>query len=349
MNIRTYLLGAIVLAFSGAAQAETVYLKDGTVRKGTVRGRSDTELALQVNVDGLRATVIIPLDQILRIDRDTDPIPVRPPATAPSTAPSTASSTTHPADHTKPLGTAPATTAPAAHKVGPGFFKEFIASALGHGPDDPARLPADQRALWNGVLEADASGDKTQLLAAMGLLESAVRKDRLALATIEKVCTREKDISFGKWMGQVRWAIISQKFRDGQFDLHDVRDIEKKTLIAILRTNTAPAIDPVRGFFPPLRDGVMVPFNASQLAGISAGNCLEIKERTLYASAVLSAQLKLEPDMPTADHNLLTTQLVLVRRILAKALEYEPQAHIIQAREERDRKLAEERAKHPPQ
>jgi len=71
------------------------------------------------------------------------------------------------------------------------------------------------------------------------------------------------------------------------------------------------------------------------LSGVTLSNALEVKKKAAYASAILLAQLKLEPEMPAMDKVFISGQLTTVRRVLARAMELEPAAHAV---EEKTRK-----------
>jgi hypothetical protein len=70
-----------------------------------------------------------------------------------------------------------------------------------------------------------------------------------------------------------------------------------------------------------------------------------VKDKALFATAVLRAQLTLEPGMPAADRGLLTRQLVTVNRVLTRSRDLEAAAKMAMAKAERERKQAEEIAR----
>src|ERR1043165_6656027 len=115
-------------------------------------------------------------------------------------------------------------------------------------------------------------------------------------------------------MGKLHWELIAGKYATGQFDLKDVRDVEKPAIIGQLKMNTDAALLPLKPYFPPVNDktGQPEPFRNSQLQGITASNALDVKEQALHAAAILAAQLRLEPNMPAVDRNLLGNQLASV-------------------------------------
>ncbi len=81
------------------------------------------------------------------------------------------------------------------------------------------------------------------------------------------------------------------------------------------------------------------------VAGITRDNALEIKDKAMFAVAVLAAQLKLEPDMPAIDRQLLSSQLANVNRALSRARDLEPAARQALARADLDRRAADEKAR----
>jgi hypothetical protein len=81
------------------------------------------------------------------------------------------------------------------------------------------------------------------------------------------------------------------------------------------------------------------------LQTISAGNALDVKEKSTYAAAVLLAQLRLEPGMPPIDKGILYNQLTIVNRILRKSMDMESMARAAMTRAEQERRAAEEKAR----
>jgi len=316
-------------------------LRNGVVRRGTIESLSATELRMKLEGDGIEATVVIPMGNVARIVKGDMEIPKVAPV--PSGA---------------PLATMPSTTMPGASGLAAteaeleryrarGFLAELAASAAGVGPDDPGRLPAEQRRLWEQVLTVEKAGKGAETLTAMAALEEAMRPLPGGTERLNAMARRERREEFGAWMARVRWDVIGATYGTGQFALHDVREIERMPLVGILRQKTAAALDPLRPYFPPLdeKTGRPVAFRPAQLQGISTGNALEVKDKALFAAAVLRAQLTLEPGMPAVDRALLSGQLGTVNRVLSRARELEAAAKAALAKAERERKLAEEKAR----
>lgn len=346
-------MGGVLLGLAAVGFADVVLLRDGTVRRGTVEGRSGTEVRLRIDREGIRAVVVIPAEQVLSVEREvvtTAPAVVARPAVVGGAATQGgrnvgAKNVVAPVAAAQGRGRAVMAVTEGGGKGSEDFLQEFAASLVGRGPDDPARLPGELRGLWKAVMEADASGDKAGLLLAMDALENVFRLEEHGQAVIDAVGLREKGVAFSTWMAQTRWELVSGKYRNGQFDWRDLRPNERAAMIGILRKATEPALEPLRGYFPAEINGVTAGYSPAQLAGIGVQNCLEVKEKALYASAVLLAQLRLEPEMPGVDRMLLTGQLAVVRRVLGRAMDLEPAARMALEKAEREKKAAEERAR----
>ena len=167
------------------------------------------------------------------------------------------------------------------------------------------------------------------------------------LPRLDAIAQRQRQEPFGTWMARIHWDVIHTRYSTGQFDLHDVRDIERPALISLLRQATAGAMDPLKSYFPPVDDktGLPQPFRIAQLQGITPANALEVKDRALFAAAVLLAQMKMEPEMPAPDHALLASQLQNVNRVLSRARDLESLARSAKIRAAQERKIADEKAK----
>ena len=149
-------------------------------------------------------------------------------------------------------------------------------------------------------------------------------------------------------MARIHWDVIAAKYQTGQFDLQRrARTRSSRLFIGLLRHKSRPLLEPLRLYFPPVdpNTGVAAPPKPAQLQGINAGNALNVKDQAVYAVAVLLGQLKLEPDMPAIDRQLLSSQLVLVNRVLSKARDLEPAARAALAKADRDRKAADDKAR----
>jgi hypothetical protein len=350
--MKHFLPCTVILFLAGTALADTVILRDGSIRHGTVESRNAQHLRLRIDRDGISSVVVIPASQIARVIVSPATSEAAP-ASAPATASAPAASLPSAPPETSPSNTTSAPTLPAASEAeldayqSRGFLWELAASALGKGPDNPERLPAATRELWNQTLAADSDGKQAETLEAMRNLESAMRDLPAGLSRLDAIARRQRNESFGTWMARIRWDLTKARFSTGQFDLHDVRDIERPALVTLLRQATTSALEPLKTHFPPVDDktGLQKPFQVSQLQGITATNALEVKDQSLFAAAVLLAQLKLEPDMPPADRRMLSTELQNVNRVLARARDLEPAAKAAKIRAEQERKAAEEKAK----
>jgi hypothetical protein len=319
---------------------DTVYMKDGTTREGTIVRENPAELQLRIDKDGIRATSTIPMQDVAKI--------VKGKAAAPSVAPPAPQEKTPGIAATMPAVPSTAPAAPLVKLDTRGFLGELLLTAVGRGPDNPARLPEDLRKLWETAKGRELLGNKAETLEALQALDDAFSRIDGGLARLDGISRRERNgESFGMWFARVHWDLITAKYVGGQFDLKDVRESERKPLIAMLREKTTAALEPLKSYFPPIdeKTGKAKPFAPIMLQGISVTNAIEVKKQALYAAAILHAQLKLEPQMPVVDRLLLGSQLQNVNRILMRANELEPAAKAALEKAEREKRLAEERAK----
>jgi hypothetical protein len=334
MKLKTF---AIFLVLTAPAFADTVTLKDGTTREGVVINKTTQELQLRVDKDGMKATLIIPMADVASI---TDsPVP----AVTPKTPATTTTAATQ-NDKPKPATTLPTEPLPPSK----GFFGELLMTIVGNGPDNPDRLPRSLRDMWETAVRREVLGNKAETLEALQALDDAFASLKGGPERLDAICRRErKDEPFGLWLAKLHWEAVTSKYVSGQLDFKDVRESERKYLIGMLKEKTAPAIQPLQGYFPPNdpTTGRPTAFKQSQLAGITVGNAIEVKRTAMYASAILQAQLKLEPNMPAVDRVQISAQLQNVSRVLSHAGQLEPAARIAAEKAERERKIAEERAR----
>ncbi|MCL2640254.1 MAG: hypothetical protein FWD53_05365 [Phycisphaerales bacterium] len=327
-----WLAGLFAGLMCGVSYGEIVEMTDGTTKKGTVIRKTETELHLQVDHGGLKATVTLPMKNVARI------LPSPPEEEAVAT-PEAASA---------PVVAQPKVlVVPALPKTN-GFLLELAASAFGAGPDDLRRLQPVLQDLWQDAVKVAGKegvggmggGEKMEreqwvkLLDRLRDLNDAFEPLEGGMDRLEAICKRERNESFGLWIAKVRWEVISENYGVGRFDLEDVREVERMPLIGILREKTKTALDPIRGYFPPThpRTGKIEPFKPAQLAGITVSNAIEVKKRAAYAAAVLLAQLKLEPEMSGLDKAFVGSQLTMVRRVLERATALEPAAKAAERR-----------------
>ena len=208
-----------------------------------------------------------------------------------------------------------------------GFFQEFLASAVGNGPGNINRLPQNLQDLWKDAQQADAAGKKAAELEALRKLEEAFRNAN-ALGRLDGLCIRERQQPFGLWMASVHFAVMSDNYRNGMFDVTDVRDIEKQPLIGLMKEKTPEAIEPLKTYFPALNEKTGKPeaFKPAQLQGITVDNAIDLKDKAQFAHALVFAQIRLDPQMPVADRTLLYNQLTNISHIVTKCSELEPAA-----------------------
>jgi hypothetical protein len=338
----------------GTAMADVVIMRDGSRRYGTVEAHDSETVHFRMERDGISSVAVIPLPQVTRIIITPGAPPAPPPASViPSSGPAA------PATRASPSPDPMADTSPSPPPISSasdaelavfqshGFLWELAASTLGKGPDDAERLPAAQRELWEQALKADGAGKSAETLDAVRGLEAAMHDLPAGLSRLDAISQRQRQESFGTWMARVHWDQIHTKYSTGQFDLQDVRDIERPALIRLLRQATAGALGPLKPYFPPLDDrtGLQQPFRVAQLQGITPANALDIKDRALYAAAILLAQMKLEPEMPVIDRALLASQLQNVNRVLSRARDLETLARAVKIRAEQERRIVEDKAK----
>lgn len=338
---------------TSAPAAHLLHLRDGTTRRGVIEAQNSVELRLRMEVDGIRASVIIPKAQVHRVENVPDPVKQdAPSATTAGPAPSVFP-TPAPAPRAGPYDALLARTqlpenapAPSAGGTVPPAQAAPVPSA-----ETLAELPAPLRDLWIGAVRAEALGDPAGTLEALKILEGNADVLPSGPIRLDEFCRKHRGEGFGTWMGRVRWGLLKDRYRAGVYDLRDVREPERPVLINALRENTAAALDPLRSYFPQIdpKTGLPEPFKRKHLEGITASNAIELKQQAAFASAVLQGQLKLEPTMPPADRALLATQLSTVSRILARARDLEPAARMALQRQELERKRAEARAKRDDQ
>jgi hypothetical protein len=312
--------------------ADTLLLKDGTTREGKILSQSPTDVQIRVNEDGMQATITVSQSTIAKITLGNTTPP--PPAPAPSvtTAPLAPAPNATPAIHApKPVASAP-TTRPGNVSILPksrGFMVELGFGLLGMGSSSVSRLPPDLKAFWDDAVAQDAAGKKAAELDALRNLEQAFSASPEGLDRLDGITLHERQQSFGTWMANVHYDVMVSNNRGGNFDVQDIRDVERPALIGLMKEKTQPAIDPLKSYFPPIdpKTDKPVPFNArTQLAGISVDNAIDIKDKALLAHALILGQIKLEPDMPAPDKVLLYTQLGNINHIVSRASELEPQA-----------------------
>jgi len=336
----------IIFAAASPAAADTIELRDGSIRRGIVESRDSSQVRLRIDRDGISGSAVIPMSQIARIVLETNTaVATLPTASLQWTldaSPLPAPSTTAPA-----ISVAPPTPAEIAAFQSRGFLPELINTAAGTGPDDLARLPAADRELWSKAVDADAHNDRAHTLEFLRALDTSVQKLPQGPQRLDAIARRQRQESFGMWLARAHWEVLSTKYATAQFDLTDIRDAERPVLIGLLKEKTDPALDPLKSFFAPPdeKTGQPAPFKPAQLQNLTAANAMEIKDKACFAAAVLLAQLKLEPDMPPMDRALLSNQLATVNRILSRARDLEPASKAAIVKAEMDRRAADEKAR----
>jgi hypothetical protein len=343
----TLVILASLLFAAGPVLADTVTMRDGVTRVGVIESRNDKELRLRIDNDGISSTLVLPMSQIAHIV-------IGGPSGTPAATSASAITATKPASGSSPSAASaappsavrPPTDAELAAFASRGFLEEMAASSLGHGLDDPGRLPAAEHELWDRAGSADAAGKTGETLDALRLLEAAMRGLPDGLSRIDAVSRRVRGEGFGTWMARVHWDMVSDKYATGAFDLADVREVERPVLIGLMKGKMGAALEPLKTYFPPLDDktGQPMPFKPAQLSGITLANAMEVKEKAQLAAALLLGQLKLDPQMSSLDRTFLSGQLLNVNRVLSRARSLEPQARAAIARQQQQERAAAEKA-----
>jgi hypothetical protein len=301
-----------LLLLATPLRAEIVTLRDGSTWDGTIENRNFEGFDLRIRNGAITTLKHINIMDITDL-APSKPAPP-PPAPAPKAPPAAA--------------TTPPDTQPDAPPAKPAFFKELLDTALGHGPDDLTTLPQEIQAQWNATLRSEALGDRPETLQRLYKLQDAFDALPHGPSRLDAISRRYKKLPFGLWEAQIHWDAIYSRMKGGVVDVGEVRDSEKDFLVGLLKEKTTPALEPLKQYFPPIdpKTGRPQPFTPKQLSGITLNNALELKDKATWASTVLLAQLKVEPEMPESDRALILTQLTNVRRILTRARQLEPAA-----------------------
>jgi hypothetical protein len=303
------LLSLLLLRLLTPARADLVTLSNGQSFDGTIENRTFDGFDLRIKTGGI--TTIKHINILDVADIAPSPPPPPPPPAPAKPAPAPAAPDTQPATPPKSE-----------------FFEELLATALGHPPDDLSQFPPDLQAQWLAALRSEALGNRPETLALLYKLQDTFDALPKGPARLDALSRRYKKMPFGQWEAQIHWDAIYSRANGTIIDVGEVRDTEKDFLIDLLKEKTAPALEPLKHFFPPTdpKTGRPQPFHPKQLAGINTGNALQLKDKATWASTILLAQLKVEPEMPESDRALLLTQLTNVRRILTRTSELEPAA-----------------------
>lgn len=386
MNLPRILIAGLTFLTAAlpAAYGDLFRMADGSQRIGRIVAQETNYLSVMIDVEGMRSIVRIPRSELYYIvpAGTTDPLtgqlapPTRAmrPITFLSDVPETIEKSPENSSTTQ-SGTiilrGPATTKSAASQptkklvpASPEFFAELGRLLAGQGGDlgDPSTLSTQSRKNWDALLAADTAGDKKATLENMTALAKAYDKQP---ARLNLLAMRTKGIPFSIWMAQTRWDIWMLPPRRPMFDLSSVTEIERPELIRLLRSKTQESLEPLKQYFPPERvrtatsgPAAPVQFNPNAntgmgaannpLNGITVSNTLEVREKAYLASAVLTAQLKLEPDMPNLDRLFLAEQARNVQAILARVSQTLPGALAAKEKADREKRIADEKAARQP-
>lgn len=300
----------------GVARADLVVYQNGSTREGVVVSQDNQGVRLRQNLDGIMATIFIPKADILRVERRPLKEPTEAPATQKVETPESAPAVT------------PATGKGLSEPVGRGtFFSAWLQMA--HFA--PSRLPPltdDQKELFEKALEAHRKSDsQLEFKALLALSQSPnVSVETLNSAAFDKV-----RMSFGRWLAESRWALLqTAKIRVGKFKLDDVQPVERSWLAQDFKAATPQALlpmatyllDPTKPFSEARRAQV------AALGSISVSNCLDVKEKAMWAQALLDGQLQVTPDLTEDDIKLLKLHIGNMRQVINECLKYENKARV---------------------
>ncbi len=344
-------LAAALLFVTLPLRAERITLRDGTLLEGTIENRNSNGFDLHMHF-GIISTVrhinILDIADIEISPETAVPTPAQ--AQTPTPAPSPGVSVAPlspppPAAVAAPPAASPETAPATQEDARPAFFRELVASALGHGPDDLTQLPEKLQDEWNDVLRSEALGNRPETLEKMRAMEDGFATLPHGLARLDAITRKAKKMSFGAWEASIHWDAMYSRMNAGQVDVGEVRDEEKEPLVGLLKEKSIPALLPMQPFFPPVdrKTGRPEPYNPRQLSGITYANASDLKPKAAWAATILLAQLKAEPEMPEMDRAVILTQLTTVRRVLNRATELEPLAKAAAAKAVREQRMAEQR------
>jgi len=315
-----------LLLGTAVARADQVVLRDGTVKEGTVVSQGDEGVTLKIDWGGISSTVLIPTANVDHVEiRHANPT-TKPAATRPTLSTPTAT----------PAASQPTTRmAPAAPKKPGRLLQVMWQLATGRRADwgDPRTLDAPRALLWKKMVASDTSPPEETLATLLAFNEALQdqpgRADALSL--------RLKGELFGTWLANARWEVWKTHAPvGGAFDIKEITELETPALIGILRSHTAEALEPIKSYMPvpaakttgngtSTSGGTRVR-PADPVLGVTVDNAIDVKEKAAFAHAVLLAQLRLEPAMPTVDKVFLNQQLAEAQRVLARAADLEGKA-----------------------
>lgn len=376
MNIMTVCL-ALLVAGGVKAHADIFRMADGSHRVGRIVAQETNYLSVMIDADGIRSLVRIPRAELYYIvpAGTTDPLtgqsappnsltrPIAFLSDSPGGSDAPADSAGSQPGKIILRGPAPASTQAATAKAklppaSPQFFTQMGKMLAGDGTDlsDPATISPQNRKYWDAALVADEAGDKRAALDNMLALAKAYERQP---ARLNLLAMRTKNIPFSAWMAQTRWDVWMIPPRKPLFDTSTVVEIERYELIRLLRSKTQEALEPLKTYFPPEKPRAATSGPASRpltlpvaplspannpLNAITVANTLEVRDKAQYASAILSAQMKLEPDMPPIDRLYLAEQSRNVQAVLTRTTQTLPGALAAKEKADREKRLAEEKA-----
>lgn len=354
--------------------ADLLRMANGTQRVGRIVAHDTNCLYVMIDAQGIRSLVkisrselyyIVPTGTADPFTGQLAPAQSSPQITLLSDVSSESDKPAEPATGSTSIilkGPPPATTQATTKKTplapaSPEFLTQLGRLMAGKGGDlgDPSLLSPENRKYWDALIAADAAGDKRASLEQMTALAKAFERQP---ARLNLLATRAKQMQFSVWMAQTRWDVWNLPPRRPVFDVSGVTEIERTELIHIMRSKTPEAIEPLKTYFPPERTRagpstsaptVLAPSApltpaSNPLNGITIANTLEVRDKALLASAILTAQLKMEPDMPSIDRLFLAEQARHVQAIVARTSQLLPAAMAAKEKAEREKRLADEKA-----
>jgi hypothetical protein len=329
------LLGAVI-GLAPLAWGDTIVLRDGRNIKGTLDGESGDSLRVRQDDDGLISVLLVPKSNFLKVIPDKDAVRPKPPAApeavappppppAPTAAPVPRTTVVAPAPTATPA--AGATTAPSGPQANGHFLHEML--AMGHivPHERMAPLTPDDRKAFDDLIIAHRRGesaaqDFTQL-------DALAHSPTVPRVTLSVLCYDAVGMGLGKWLSDLRWGVLqTERTRTGVLKTDDIIDFETPYFAQDLKAATPDALQQIGSYLPDptLPYGQQRKDQDKLLATISVDNCLDVKDKALWAALMLDGQLKLTPHLSDDDQRVLKQRLGQVRAIITQCFKYETKA-----------------------
>jgi hypothetical protein len=296
---------AAAAAVGGPARAEVLLLDDGTTRTGQILSMNNGQIELLVAEGGIRGTWRISASRVAAIVADGQPLPVMRKVVSWSQA-----------DFPPPqvLPAPERRAAPQRSEPAPVRAKS------------PPASPNQIERLKNAVVQASGSPPAVLLKAL-----SALARAGGAAPQLDDLAENQHGTSFGQWLADTRWAAVRSDYAGARFDLRGVTEVERPALLAIVQGQTLAAVTPLREFMPGSSDTRTAPASPhpvgrrekaddNPLYRVTLDNCQQVRREALLATAVLRAQLELDPDMAADDAQAIRADLGRIYPILARSI-----------------------------